>query len=259
MATTSQFTTHEQHTKDSESSLRFTRWWLIGTMVVVFLAGVSAFAFRKTSGGQLEDILAPINTLFSGMALLGVMLAVILQKQELEAQRLELRGSRLAQEKMIADNASNRLSDNTFGMHREFHSELMHEARNRAAATIAKHPMLTLQEIHDTVPLSESVHLSSVMGFYHRLALLVEHKQVESDFIPKLFGKVFVWWWVNLFEDRTPPDWENVRSFEYLNDYFTRARDYEIWLAKGREARQRYLQADGTSLSGGGSALGSPA
>lgn len=55
------------------------------------------FGTPKTLG-EFGDSFGAINALFSGLAFLGVIVAIVLQRQELIEQRLEIRNSRIAQE-----------------------------------------------------------------------------------------------------------------------------------------------------------------
>ena len=50
------------------------------------------------SRGTFGDMFGAINALFSGFAFFGLVIAIVLQKQELEEQRKEIRESRLAQQ-----------------------------------------------------------------------------------------------------------------------------------------------------------------
>jgi hypothetical protein len=237
----------------------------MGAIVVLLCWAITAsFARNLPANQSLEDLFAPVNALFSGLALLGVIIAVLLQKQELEAQRLEIRRSRIAQEQIAEANErrfafdqslfaeqlkatiEHRRLDTAFSMHREFNSESLHRSRNLAGGLIAKHPRLSIQEIHARLPIEETVHFSNVTGFYNRLALLIRHEQIDKRFVPELFGRLFVWWWVNLFEGRTSPGWENVERIEDLHRFIqehTSEDDYQRWMEMARTARKRYLEA----------------
>ena len=49
--------------------------------------------------GTFGDLFGAVNALFSGFAFLGVIVAILLQKEELEEQRKEIKESRIAQNK----------------------------------------------------------------------------------------------------------------------------------------------------------------
>jgi hypothetical protein len=56
---------------------------------------VKALYADMGSRGQFGDLFGSINALFSGLAFVGVFVAILLQKQELNLQRQELRETRL--------------------------------------------------------------------------------------------------------------------------------------------------------------------
>jgi hypothetical protein len=69
----------------------FTVWALSGFVVYWYFPSA-------TSRGTFGDMFGAINALFSGFAFFGLVIAIVLQKQELEEQRKEIRESRLAQQ-----------------------------------------------------------------------------------------------------------------------------------------------------------------
>ena len=73
----------------------------VGAVVVFVLWLVSALIIlsvwpEPSDRGTLGDMFGAINALFSGWAFLGVIVAIVLQKKELEAQRKEIRESRIS-------------------------------------------------------------------------------------------------------------------------------------------------------------------
>lgn len=87
-----------------DSAPRGSNFWLlcgVGAVVVFVLWLVSALIIvqfwpEPSEHGTLGDMFGAINALFSGWAFLGVIVAIILQKIELEAQRHEIREARIA-------------------------------------------------------------------------------------------------------------------------------------------------------------------
>ncbi len=71
-------------------------WFIILTVLVIaFLWGLNLFIlYDNVDKGILGDMFGPVNALFSGMALAGIIWAIILQKKELELQRQELRDTK---------------------------------------------------------------------------------------------------------------------------------------------------------------------
>jgi hypothetical protein len=258
---------------NTDTTINVGRWAVWGTTVVLVSWMMIVYA-GLVSGSSTEAFFAPINTLVSGLALLGVLIAVVLQRQELEAQRREFHGTRVAHEQLAADSklrfdfekslfdkqleaaADQRRQDTTFGMHREFNSESMHRSRNIAGEIVEKFPTFSVDEYHRQLPSEQSVHLSHVMGFYYRLALLVKHGQVEMDYVSELFGRNLLWWWVNLCEGRAAPDWENVQGIESLVQAVQEKSpdEYRRWLDRAQSMRKGYLDrynASKATQSGG--------
>jgi hypothetical protein len=80
---------------------------LIGlTLILAIWGGSCALLLRlypdPADHGTFGDMFGAVNALFSGWAFLGVIIAIILQRQELELQRDELRESRMAQQASVA-------------------------------------------------------------------------------------------------------------------------------------------------------------
>ena len=83
-------------------SLKKVALW--GALLVFLTWGFSAIAILKIfpttdEHGTFGDLFGAINALFSGLAFLGVIIAILLQKDELEEQRKEIKQSRIAQNK----------------------------------------------------------------------------------------------------------------------------------------------------------------
>ena len=88
---------------------------LVGAAVIgvmwLLSPGVLSLVFdTPTEAASFGDSYGALNTLFSGLAFLGVIIAIILQRQELIEQRIEIRNSRIAQEES-ADALSKTLED----------------------------------------------------------------------------------------------------------------------------------------------------
>ncbi len=85
----------EQETKEQKQS-SFTKIGIIAAVVVFVLWGLSFFLLftSETWRGTFGDMFGSVNALFSGLALAGVVIAIIMQSQELKLQREELRDTR---------------------------------------------------------------------------------------------------------------------------------------------------------------------
>src|SRR5687767_3677259 len=81
---------------------------------------------RWASRGQLGDMFGAVNALFSGLAFGGIIITILLQKEELKLQRKELRDTR-----KVFENQSGTLSvqrfENTFFKLLDLHKEVINE------------------------------------------------------------------------------------------------------------------------------------
>jgi hypothetical protein len=73
-------------------ALAITLFWFLSFLLLSKVFG------QPENAGMFGDSFGAINALFSGLAFLGVIVAIVLQRQELIEQRLEIRNSRIAQE-----------------------------------------------------------------------------------------------------------------------------------------------------------------
>ena len=84
-------------------------WLLLGFIVVILLWGGSLWWIARSSSHQdsanIGDSFGAINALFSGLAFAGVLVAILLQKKELELQREEL-GETRRQTQRLADEST---------------------------------------------------------------------------------------------------------------------------------------------------------
>lgn len=78
-------------------------WSLTAALIILAVwagSGYALFYFfpEPDAHGTFGDMFGAVNALFSGWAFLGVIIAIILQKRELEEQRSEIRHAREAHE-----------------------------------------------------------------------------------------------------------------------------------------------------------------
>ncbi|MFC5455358.1 hypothetical protein [Prosthecobacter fluviatilis] len=71
-----------------------------GIVIIVALWALSGFliTWGSSNPGTFGDMFGAVNALFSGLAFLGVIFAIVLQYQELKEQRMEIELSRIAQQ-----------------------------------------------------------------------------------------------------------------------------------------------------------------
>ena len=119
----------------------------------------SAFA-DQTSRGQLGDLFGGVNAIFSGLALAGVVTAVILQSRELELQRKEMEKSR---EQLILTRDEMSLQREQLALQREELQLSREEYKRMAAANEEAARSLTKQ-------LKMQAFGSTIVGFSSILA-----------------------------------------------------------------------------------------
>jgi len=78
-------------------------WFVVGLVGVVVVQLVSAVIILRVlpateEHGTFGDMFGALNTLFSGWAFLGLIFTLLLQRQQLEEQRQEIRDARIAQQ-----------------------------------------------------------------------------------------------------------------------------------------------------------------
>ena len=86
--------------KTSDDSGKVSWWWpylFFGVVIVLWILAIIVLPLcfpNIEKRGQFGDSFGVVNALFSGLALAGVIYAIILQKNELELQREELKETR---------------------------------------------------------------------------------------------------------------------------------------------------------------------
>lgn len=100
-------------------------FFLIMLGFVIFLWFFSYFSLRNdTQRGNFGDMFGAVNALFSGLAFAGLIYAILLQKEELELQRNEIKDTRL---EFITQNNTlkNQKFENTFFSMLELHHKIV--------------------------------------------------------------------------------------------------------------------------------------
>lgn len=72
--------------------------WIIGSVVALLIIGLWITTYfllvNNEEKGPIGDMFGSVNALFSGLALAGIILTILLQRKELQLQRIELRDTR---------------------------------------------------------------------------------------------------------------------------------------------------------------------
>lgn len=114
---------------ENQGQSRLLFWSILGAIVIVILWTATGFAVwaifdSPEKRGTFGDMFGSINALFSGWAFLGVIIAILLQKMELEEQRKEIRDSRIAHQQ-TADELRQQTFDNAFFQMVSLHHQLV--------------------------------------------------------------------------------------------------------------------------------------
>ncbi len=133
-------------------------------------------------------------------------------------------------------------------LHREWNSESLYRSRTLAGKLVREFPTDTMLEIEAVVPTERAVHVWIVVGFFQRLAFLVQHEKIHRAMTLELFGELFVWWWIVSFERQLATcDWDARDRILGLKDWFyrnTTEAQREPWV---RRARRDFDEAEEAS------------
>ena len=132
----------------------------------------------------------------------------------------------------------------TMDLHREFNAERMNLARSGAFKFMKIHWSKTFKNISDDDKLDlDSVPLWEVLYFYQRVWALIEHNQINTSVVPRLFGEVFLWWHIVVFEERLfDSEWQSARDIEQLYQWMRRnahRTDWNSWVKRYTSERVR--------------------
>ena len=86
---------------EEEKDIKLWPWMIFGPSLVIVLWVFTPnliFHFYPDNYGRFGDLFGSINALFSGLAFLGVIIAILLQRKELKDQRKELELTRKVHE-----------------------------------------------------------------------------------------------------------------------------------------------------------------
>ncbi len=123
-----------------------------------------------------------------------------------------------------------------FDMHREWNSLAMYEARTAAGKMVRNSPERTLDQVDAAEPAETAAKLWLVIAFYQRLALTLQHGEIDTKVVPALFGDTFVWWHRHCFRNQLrPTGWESWTLMDYLDQWLrTNAptADHALWTSR---------------------------
>lgn len=182
-------------------------WLVVGITAIWILSGVVVYTLVEgwTNRGAFGEMFSAVNALFSGVALAGVIVAIVLQSRELELQRreLELTRDELRRTARAQEESRDALAKQVDTLERSVAEagrmrstqvllriyDIMQELRPRW------HELYALpREVTSWTP--EQKRLADHVGTeLQRVAFLCEKGLVDSEFIMDNWGKVFVQCW----------------------------------------------------------------
>lgn len=127
--------------------------WLVILVItlVMFFTACDATAARW---GQFGDAFGTVNALFSGLALLGVVYAILLQREDIEIQRLDLKASVEAQQQAaIAQTSQARIAalSAALAAKKEISESLAEAAKHGSGVTKIKDRPIELADIVEAI------------------------------------------------------------------------------------------------------------
>lgn len=199
---------------DRNRDKRFFRRVLLGAGFVVILWATSAvliLRYYRTADERAAfgDVFGAVNALFSGLAFLGLIVAIILQKEELEQQRAEMMRSRKAQEdsaraleRRFSFDEELVLKRLTLDLYNEWHAPDMHSSRIELARSLkarreAGDKVIPLSDI-DGQSASETVHVFRIYHFFEKWTLLAIARQIDQPLLLRLL-RIYANWWDKAF------------------------------------------------------------
>src|SRR5918999_1620493 len=121
----------------------------------------------------------------------------------------------------------------TFELHRELHSTEMIRARHAAADLLAQYKGQDYKQIQDQIGALAMRDVHQVIFFFQRLWLAIEHKALKNEYITRLFGDTFSWWYQASFRAQLVPTHTEVGSdiealWTWMQQHSTR-QQRELW------------------------------
>lgn len=159
---------------------------VVGVVWAAILA-ITLLVYFRTDGataarwGQFGDAFGTANALFSGLALLGVVYAILLQREDIEIQRLDLRASVKAQKQAaIAQTSQARIAalSAALAAKKEIADSLAEAAKHGSGVTTIKDRPVGLADIVESIK-KEMLDINALLDT--ELKSLVQEYKPETD------------------------------------------------------------------------------
>jgi hypothetical protein len=166
--------------------------------------------------GQFGDLYGSINALFSGLAFAGVIIAILLQRQELQLQREELAANRieLARSADAQEQTQRAMQETIYAQSFKTAVDILQSDATRAARGV-------ILELQEKQILLTSEHWSAaerVCHTYDSVGILVKQKMLPIEFIADSWGDSLRRTW-EILKPFVEKKREEKNSLEYWDDY----------------------------------------
>lgn len=200
---------------------------IIVVALVITLWTITPFAVRMlypdiTHQGQFGDLFGSVNALFSGLAFVGVIFAILLQREELKLQRQELAATRteLARAAAAQEESRNALQKTIYAQaYKTANDVLQHEAV-RSARRYAFNELRTKPFEHWSDDDRRQAEI--VCHTYNTVGNMVRNSIMPVEYVVDTWGgSVQQCWHIlkPLVKYRQDREWPMLwASFEYLSD-----------------------------------------
>lgn len=161
--------------------------------------------------GVVGDSFGSVDALFSGLALAGVILALVLQRREVAYQLQEMRDAfnlHAARFEFEKNQARKRV---TLDLYNEFHSDLF-PAREKAEELIEAMSDAERGSTHALKTHEEQASVWIVLHFFQKWGVLRQEGQLDDNLAWELLGFYYEWWEKTYLRKLVadpdfPPDW----------------------------------------------------
>lgn len=177
-------------TKDEDKDTGFIITSVVATLVIIGLWVLTYYLLKdlqQTDRGTFGDMFGSVNALFSGLALAGIILTILLQRKELKLQREELRDTRIEFE---TQNETLKLQrfENTFFNILNLHHQIVDAIDYRYYKSKEKdEPVYTVRAFSATPEDKEVVILTGRDVFRHRYNLMVNELEAKPADYEKIY------------------------------------------------------------------------
>lgn len=159
---------------------------LITILVIILIVGLWLLTFfllkdySPTDRGTFGDMFGSVNALYSGLALAGIMLSILLQRSEIKLQSLELKETRREFETQNETLKIQRFENIFFNLLNQYHNIVNYTEENYYKPK---------ENSHSTTQDYEMVHLKGRDTYaYHYKKMLIDLKKNEQNF-EEVFNK----------------------------------------------------------------------